>query len=144
MNRADILGRLANGEINVDEATRLIQNAQGSSTTGMDELPPNQPPPAEDAPRHHASGGDEKAKRHEPNKRRYLRIRVEKNAHEVVKIKVPLGMVTAGVRFGARFFPDFPHTDWDEVLRRVEGGDSVTLVEVDDDHDGDRVRIYVE
>lgn len=147
MNRAEILQRLAKGEITVDEATHLLQGESGGSDT-----PPTQPPPAEDVPRTHESSTPhrENESKSQPSdgdkatKWRWLKIRVGKGEREVVKINIPLGWFGAGMRFGTRFMDDKERDAWQNWFEAVNRGEITTLLEVEDDNDGDRVRIYVE
>lgn len=147
MNRAEILQRLAKGEITVDEATRLLQGESGGSDT-----PPTQPPPAEEPsraeestpPRMETETKGQSQEDDKATKWRWLKIRVGKGERDVVKINIPLGWVSAGMHLGTRFMDHKERDAWQKWFEAVNRGEITTLLEVEDDNDGDRVRIYVE
>ncbi|MCC7206073.1 MAG: hypothetical protein IT323_02130 [Anaerolineae bacterium] len=152
MTRIDILQKLAAGEISVDEATRLLQEAAEAA-------------PAE-AQAHSAQAGEEKPKRDaqdaEPDaepvaekrkngdsvKRtpRWLRIRVGRvgSERDHVRVNIPIGLVDAGLRLGAQFGDHKWSRTLSEMLDSIHRGEVDTLVEVEDDHSGERVRIFVD
>lgn len=146
MNRIEILQRLAAGEITVDEATRLLQQAAEAPA----EAPAQEMPAAEQPAGPAATSAPEPPERLEKRKAggraRWLRIRVGKVGSEKdhVRINIPLGLVNAGVRLGAHFGNQKWVEAWDEMLESLERGETATLIEVDDERDGDRVRIYVD
>lgn len=147
MNRIEILQRLAAGEITVDEATRLLQQA---AEAPAQEMPAVEQPvaerPAEPAPPSEPAQPERLEKRKAGGRARWLRIRVGKVGSEKdhVRINIPLGLVNAGVRLGAHFGNQKWVEAWDEMLESLERGETATLIEVDDERDGDRVRIYVD
>lgn len=134
MNRSEILQKLAAGEITVDEATRLLREAAA----------PDPDPVADDAEA--APETFEKPKNAHSGKPRWLKIRVGSaaNNRDYVKVNIPLGLVNAGMMFGARIAGKSAPDAWNEIMDAIDRGEIGTLVEVEDDKDGERVRIYVE
>lgn len=149
MNRIEILQRLAAGEITVDEATRLLQQAaEAPAEMPVQEVPAAEQPaePAAPAAPSTPDQPERMEKRKAGDRARWLRIRVGKAGSEKdhVRINIPLGLVNAGVRLGAHFGNQKWVEAWDEMLESLERGETATLIEVDDERDGERVRIYVD
>jgi hypothetical protein len=61
-----------------------------------------------------------------------------------VNVNLPLSLVKAGIKMGARFAPDMEELDWNELVIAIQEGASGKIVEVEDDEDGERVEVYVE
>jgi hypothetical protein len=146
MNRIEILQRLAAGEITVDEATRLLQQAAEAPAEASAQEMPATEQPAEPAAPSATEQPERLEKRKAGDRARWLRIRVGKAGSDKdhVRINIPLGLVNAGVRLGAHFGNQKWVEAWDEMLESLERGETATLIEVDDERDGERVRIYVD
>lgn len=147
MTRIEILQKLAAGEITVDEATRLLQEAA--------EAAPAAEAQADETPRRNAQNAEpaaepvaEKRKNGESAKRtpRWLRIRVGRvgSERDHVRVNIPIGLVDAGLRLGAQFGDHKWSRTLSEMLDSIHRGEVDTLVEVEDDHSGERVRIFVD
>lgn len=152
MSRIEILHKLAAGEISVDEATRLLQEANDSAPAA--EAQANDAPPQEEPekPKREASAeaGPEKRKNGEREQARgnarWLKIRVGRVGAERdhVRVNIPIGLVDVGLRLGAQFGDHKWSRTLSEMLDSIHRGDVDTLVEVEDDESGERVRIFVE
>jgi hypothetical protein len=77
---------------------------------------------------------------------RWMRIRVTdlKTGRAKVNVNLPMGLVSFGVRMGARFAPEMEDMDLDEILRAIKEGAQGKIVEVEDEEDDERVQIYIE
>jgi hypothetical protein len=77
---------------------------------------------------------------------RWFRVRVTDMATGRTKVNVnlPLSLVKAGLKMGARFAPDMEELDWEELTIAIQEGASGKIVEVEDEEDGERVEVYVE
>ena len=77
---------------------------------------------------------------------RWFRVRVTDMATGRTKVNVnlPLSLVKAGIKMGARFAPDMEELDWNELVTAIQEGASGKIVEVEDEQDGERVEVYVE
>ncbi len=165
MNRIEVLQKLATGEITVDEAERLLkENAEALSENPV-EQPIEQPVKAEaeaETSVPHAEPQAEPAKGYDAGRKsksgssasstssggkpHWLKIRVGSmfSKQDYVKVNIPLGLVNAGVLFGSRIMGDKHADAWNQFLDSVGRGEVGTILEVEDEHDGERVRIYVE
>ena len=76
----------------------------------------------------------------------WLRVRVTdlETGRTRVNVNVPISLVKAGIKLGARFAPETDEVDWDEVLSAIQEGAAGKIVDVEDIDDGEKVEIYVE
>ena len=78
---------------------------------------------------------------------RWFRVRVTdlETGRDKVNINIPIGLVNAGLKMGARFVgDDIEGVDFDELVAAVQSGQTGKILEVEDLEDGERVEIYVE
>jgi hypothetical protein len=61
-----------------------------------------------------------------------------------VNVNLPLGLVRAGLKMGARFSSELNDVDFEEILIAIQEGAAGKLVEVEDAAGGERVEIYVD
>ena len=61
-----------------------------------------------------------------------------------VNIRLPLGMVNAGLRMGMRFSPEVEGLDAARLVEALASGETGKIVDVVDDEDGERVEVYIE
>jgi len=77
---------------------------------------------------------------------RWMRIRVTdlNTGRAKVNVNLPMGLVSLGVKMGARFAPEMEEIDLDEVIQAIKDGAQGKIVEVEDEEDNERVQIYIE
>jgi hypothetical protein len=117
--RARILQMISNGKITAEEGAKLLSALRGASS----------------APQAARAGTA-----------RWFRVRVTDmvTGRTKVNVNLPLSLVKAGLKMGARFAPDMEELDWEELTIAIQEGASGKIVEVEDDEDGERVEVYVE
>ena len=78
-------------------------------------------------------------------KPRWLNVRVTDAAtqRDKVSVRIPLSLARVGLRMGAKFAPEIEQIEWDDVLSELSATDVGTLVEVQDEEDGEHVKIYI-
>ena len=118
-DRADILNRLATGQISADEAAQLLRPSGPHSGTGK---------------------GTANLNRH------WLHIRVTdlETGKQKVNVNLPLSWVEAGMRIGAQYRPEIAGFDFDDLVAQIHAGTEGKLVEVEDLEDNERVEIFVD
>lgn len=132
--RTEILQLLADGKITAEEAAELLTPASEAPT----------PPSTPQTPERVQGESTPKAKS-DGNGPRWLHIHVSDLASgkSKVKVNVPLRMVKFGLNMGKRFAPEVDGVDWDD-LSRVMTDEEGILVDVQDEADGEHVRIFVD
>jgi hypothetical protein len=77
---------------------------------------------------------------------RSLRIRVTDIATGRPKatVQIPIGLVDAGMKIGARFAPEVEGVSMAQVLEAIRAGVTGKIIDVTDDRNGEQVEIFVE
>jgi hypothetical protein len=127
MNRATILEQLSSGQLSADEAAQLLSNPNPPATGG--------PSPAKTATP--LSGLD-------PNRRLRVRVTNLQTGRDRVNVYLPLTLVEAGLKLGARYEPRIANLDFNEILEQIHSGSNGQLVDVEDWEDGQRVEIFID
>ncbi|HOT53249.1 MAG TPA: hypothetical protein PKW57_02140 [Anaerolineaceae bacterium] len=119
--RIKILSMLQEGKIDSSEAARLLQALDESAK-----------PAAEEA----------KAAK----KPRFLHIKVTRlmDGKSIADIRVPISIVNAGMRMGAKFSPQLAGMDPDMLSELLKSDEPAQIIDVSDEEDGEHVQIYLE
>ncbi len=77
---------------------------------------------------------------------RWLRVRVtDTNTGKVrVNVRLPVNVLNAGVKMGARFSPEVEGVDMNQMMEMVRAGVTGQVVDVFDDKDGEHVEVFLE
>ena len=133
--RREILQMLSQGSITAEEASELLeqtsQEAAGATlpeSGAISDAPVSPEVPAE------------------PGKQaRWLHVKVTDAAsgRNKVNVRIPLSLARIGLRMGAKFAPELEDLDWSELLSELTAGGTGTIIEVQDEEDGELVQVYV-
>ncbi len=77
---------------------------------------------------------------------RWLRIRVTDLAsgRSRATVQIPLSLIDAGLKIGARFAPEVEGVNMDQLLEALRSGMTGKIIDVTDEVDSERVEIFVE
>lgn len=77
---------------------------------------------------------------------RFFRVRVTDtdSGRTRVNIRLPLGMVNAGMRMGMRFSPEVEGLDATRMAEALASGETGQIMDVYDDEDGEHVEVFIE
>ena len=77
---------------------------------------------------------------------RFFRVRVTDTdtGRTRVNVRLPLGMVNAGIRMGMRFSPEVEGLDAAKLAEALASGKTGQIMDVYDDEDGEHVEVYIE
>lgn len=77
---------------------------------------------------------------------RWFRVRITdiRSGKSKVSVNIPMGLVNAGIKMGARFAPDLEGVDFDELTEMINSGAHGKIMDVVDNEEGERVEIFVE
>ncbi len=128
--RMKILQLLQEGKISADQAARLLEALENAPRGA----PKNVPPPVPPVPPTTPGGG------------RWLRVRVTDtdSGKTRVNIRLPLNLVSSGIRMGMRFAPEVDGLDVNELMSFVQSGEIGQIVDVYDEEDGEHVEVFIE
>jgi hypothetical protein len=123
--RMKVLKMVESGKITAAEATQLLE-ALDEAPTGKGTAPVPPPPPS--------MGG------------RWFRVRVtDSDTGKVrVNVRLPVGVVNAGLKMGMRFAPQVEGMDIEALTAMISSGEIGQIVDVMDDKDGEHVEVFIE
>lgn len=77
---------------------------------------------------------------------RFVRIMVTDtdSGKSRVNVRLPVSVVSAGLKMGARFSPEIDGLDMSELMGFIRTGDTGKVIDIFDDEDGERVEVFVE
>ena len=61
-----------------------------------------------------------------------------------VNVRLPVNVITAGAKMGARFSPEVQGLDMDELMNLIRSGEIGKIVDVYDDKDSEHVEVFLE
>jgi hypothetical protein len=127
--RIKILSMLQDGVINADQAAKLLE-ALGSTS-----FEPKSPPSPASVER---TGGGRPGK--------FFRVRVTDTdtGKTRVNVRLPVGLVGAGLKMGMKFSPEIEGIDPNIINEFLESGEIGQIVDVFDEEDGERVEVFIE
>jgi len=122
--RMRVLKMVADGKITAEQATSLLET--------LDDGP--------------AAAGRAQSIPTAPQVGRYFRVRVtDKITGRVrVNVRLPVGVINAGLKLGMRFAPQVEGIDYQAVAELIRSGGVGKIVDVEDEEDSERVEIYIE
>ena len=129
--RIQILRMVQEGKISPEEAAQLLEAIEeGAQQTSA--------PTASSAPAAAVVGGGPSP--------RWFRVRVTdtNNNRQRVNVRLPVSMVSVGLRMGQKFSPEVEGLDLEELQRAILNNEIGQIVDVWDDNDGEHVEVFLE
>jgi len=118
--RMQILKLLEQGQINADEAAKLLAALESGRKDA-------QRPGQGAAPRWF-----------------HVRITDSKSGKSKVNVNIPMSLVNVGLKMGAKFAPEMEGMDMDLIRNAIQEGTQGKIVDVEDEQDGEHVEIFIE
>lgn len=77
---------------------------------------------------------------------KFLRIHITdtRTGRPRVNIRLPISVINAGFKMGAKFSPEVQGLDADQLLGFVKAGVTGQVIDIQDEEDGEHVEIYLE
>jgi hypothetical protein len=126
--RLKILSMLQDGIINAEQAAKLLESLTEGSAEQKSAV----------------SKSEETA----GNKRnsKYFRVRVTdtESGKTRVNIRLPIGLVGAGLKMGMKFSPEIEGIDPEVLKSFLTSGEIGQIVDVFDEEDGEHVEVFIE
>lgn len=129
--RLKILKMVQEGKLTAEEAVKIIEALDTlPEKAGGLPVPPEPPAPPS-------------ASRSAP---KYLHVRVtDTNTGKVrVNVRLPLTVISAGLKMGAKFSPEVQGLDMEQLMGFIKSGETGQVVDVLDEEDGEHVEVFVE
>jgi hypothetical protein len=61
-----------------------------------------------------------------------------------VNVRLPVNVLSAGMKMGARFSPEVEGLDMDQLMSLINAGATGQVLDVVDEKDGERVEVFLE
>jgi hypothetical protein len=125
--RTRILKLIQDGKITADEGAQLLDAINSAA-----------PVTPEEESSSNSSGSTKKG--------RWFRVKVQdRNTGKMrVNVRMPLTLISAGIKIGAKFSPEMEKIDQEQLLAFINTGEVGTIAEIDDEDDGEHVEVYIE
>ncbi len=118
--RLKVLKMIQEGKLSAEEGLKLLE--------ALGEKPPSE------------------ATANPPKEPRYLIVKVTdtNSGRNRVNLRLPVNVLQAGAKVGARFSPEIEGLDINRLLEAVRAGETGQIVDVVDEEDGERVQVFLE
>jgi len=127
--RMKILKMIQEGKLTAEEAAQLMEALEDrrSPASNADSQPESMP----------QSGGKTP---------KWFRVRVTdtKTGRPRVNVRLPVNLVTAGLKMGARFAPEVEGLNPEHLMELITAGEVGQVVDVYDPQDGEHVEVFLE
>jgi hypothetical protein len=133
--RMKILTMVQEGKITPEDAAQLLEAIGSGAPVGTPArrapVPPEPPEPFIGGP---------------GRKPRWLRVRVTDtdSGRPRVNVRLPISMVSVGLKMGSKFAPQIDGLDSDSLMQIIESGELGQIVDVYDEDDGEHVEVFLE
>ena len=126
--RLKVLKMVQEGKITPEMAAELLRTLDGSSAKSARDESAEETPPI--------PGGSG----------RFFRIRITDmdSDRTRVNVRLPLGMVNAGIRMGMRFSPEVEGIDTAKLAEALASGKTGRIMDIYDDEENEHVEIYID
>ncbi len=123
-----ILSMLQDGIINAEQAAQLLDALSYAS------------------PDNKSQSNDKFESQSQKKTGKFFRVRVTDTdtGKTRVNVRLPVGLVGAGLKMGMKLSPEIDGLDQDFLKKFLETGDIGKIVDVFDDEDGEHVEVYIE
>ncbi len=159
--RRKILEMVAEGKLSASQGAQLLQGDAGVAEgapqsekaapetvevqTSVAEVPVEEAPvqvaPVKEAVEKEMSGETEWESEDSLN---WLHIRIDdyKSGRSKIQVNIPLGLLKFGAKLGSGVLPELSKADWQMLRSSLKSGEGM-LIDIDDEHQGERVQIYL-
>jgi hypothetical protein len=129
--RVKILRMIQEGRINAEQAVQLLEAMDGGTRKSAKAhlMPSVRPPPTASA-----------------RNGRWFRVLVTDTTtgKTRVNIRIPVGLVSAGMKMGARFAPQVEGLDTEQLMQQLSSGETGKIVDVYNDDEDEHVEVFIE
>jgi hypothetical protein len=134
--RMKILKMIQEGKITADQGVQLLQALEEGAQAPASRKPA--PAAGPSAPHRHVAPAGQNA--------RWFRVQVTdiNTGKARVNVRLPVGLVSAGMKMGARFAPQVEGLDPDQIMAFLNSGETGQIVDVLNEQDGEHVQVFIE
>jgi hypothetical protein len=127
--RLKVLKMVQEGKITAEEAVQLLEALEETTREARRRFPT--PPLSPDYPG-------------KPGRWLQMRVTDTDTGKVRVNVRLPLGVVKAGLKMGMRFVPEAEGLDKQQLMTAIDEGVVGTIFDMYDDKDGEHVEVVIE
>ncbi len=124
--RLRVLKMLQEGKISATEAAQILEALEEIPSPSAAKAPASAPIPSR------------------PGKWFRVQVTDTNTGKTRVNVRLPLNMVSAGVKMGMKFSPEVEGLDVNELMAFINSGEVGQIVDVTDIEDGEHVEVFIE
>jgi hypothetical protein len=126
--RMRILKMVQDGKLTAEEAAQLINAVDSGKGPGQETGPEKPPVPGS------------------PMAGRWFNVKISNQSdnRKRVNVRLPVSLVRAGIKMGAKFSPEVENLDVEELLQFINSGETGQFIEVFDEEDGDHIQVFID
>jgi len=124
--RMRVLKMIQDGIISAEDGVKLLESLESTSKTAGQ---------VRNGPENNSSKAA-----------KYFRVRVTdtNNGKVRVNVRLPVSVIDAGIKMGAKFSPEVEGLDSNELMHFIRSGVTGQVVDVYDDEEGEHVEVFLE
>jgi hypothetical protein len=124
--RLKLLKMIQDGKITAEEGVKLMEALERTR------------PPLGNRPEASSAGAK--------SGNRWMRVKVTDvhTGKTRVNVRLPVSLVNAGMKMGARFSPEVQGLDPAQLMQSINSGETGQIFDVYDDEDGEHVEVFIE
>ncbi len=124
--RLRVLQLIQDGKISAEEGIRLLESLDSASQIAAGKLAGTSQPTGRGA--------------------RWFRVRVTDTTtgKTRVNVRLPVNVLSAGMKMGARFSPEVEGLDMNQLMELIQAGATGQVLDVTDEGDGEHVEVFLE
>lgn len=127
--RLKVLTMVQEGKITAEEAVQLLEALEESHSDAKSKSPHTVASPGYST---------------KPGKWLQMRVTDTDTGKIRVNVRLPLGVVKAGLKMGMRFVPEAEGLDKEELIAAIDEGAVGKVFDLYDDKDGEHVEVFIE
>ncbi len=140
-NRQEILESVAQGEMSAVEAAQLLADVEKSDDaipTVVKVVTPETAAKPKAEP--------QSSKTSDATAPAWLRIHIRNadSGKKRVQVSIPYHLVKIGVKLSQGFLPEMKGINWQDAFDAIENGESGTIIDIEDENEGEHIHIFVE
>lgn len=126
--RLKILKMVQEGKISADQGATLIEALEDNN---QNQRQPNRP----ETPTNPTGKSS-----------RWFHVRITDSGtgRTRVNVRLPVSLINAGIKMGARFSPEVQGLDMEQLLQFINSGETGQMVDVVNEDDGEHVEVFIE
>jgi hypothetical protein len=74
----------------------------------------------------------------------HVRVKDLESGKVRVNVRLPLSLISTGIKIGAKFSPEVEKLDTDQLMEFINAGEIGPIADIEDEEDGEHVEVFIE